>query len=239
MKIRVSVINYANTLPFIYGLQKSEYIQKNSEFTYHYPAQGVASLKNNEVDISIIPIVAINEIPNNSIITNFCISALGKVDSVLLCSSKKLTEITQIEYDKESRTSNKLVTHLCNKVWGINPEFVEPGSNAHAKVIIGDKAFEQAKDYEYIYDLAEAWTYAYSKPFVFACWVANKDIPKEYIQEFNKALEYGVKHIQESILNSEKKYIFNIQNYLTTKIQYDFGNTQKDAMNFFLEQISL
>jgi predicted solute-binding protein len=45
MNIRISIINYSNTIPFIFGLESSEYIKRNSTFFYHYPAQGVELLK--------------------------------------------------------------------------------------------------------------------------------------------------------------------------------------------------
>ncbi len=245
MKIKVSVINYANTIPFVYGLQQSKYLQENSEFQYHYPAQGVEFLQNNEVDLSIIPVAAIQNIPNAKIVSDYCIGANGKVDSVLLCSKVPLENITNICLDYQSKSSNMLAKILAKEVWKIQPEFL-PGNESYdvseveqAKIVIGDRAFEDAKKYKYVYDLAEHWTQAYKLPFVFACWVANKEIPQEYLQEFNTALQYGITHIKQAIQAQKKTYSFDLEQYLNKRIAYDLGNEQQQAKELFLKKAAI
>lgn len=226
MKVRLSNISYANTIPFAYGLHENSYIQKNTVFSSHYPSQGVELMQQNAIDISIIPVAAIPLIPNARIISNYCIAAQGKVDSVLLCSKVPREQITHIALDYQSRTSNVLVQIIAKKLWNINPQYSISSpetslySTADAHVIIGDRALENAHNFEYVYDLAEEWYHLYSLPFIFACWITNKEISNTYMHEFEQSLEHGVSHIQESIQYSNHHYTWNLHEYLTQRIEY-------------------
>lgn len=226
MKVKLSNISYANTIPFGYGFHKNAYIQKNTLFYSHYPAQGVELMQQNAIDISIIPVAAIPFIPNARIISNYCIAAQGKVDSVLLCSTVPREKIMHIALDYQSRTSNVLVQIIAKKLWNISPNYSvsTPKTNMHtdadAYVIIGDRALQNAYKYPYVYDLAEEWYQLHSLPFVFACWVANTTISDTYQEEFEQSLEYGVSHIQESINFAAQQHTWNIYEYLTQRIVY-------------------
>ena len=64
-----------------------------------------------------------------------------------------------------------------------------------AVVLIGDQCFEFENSFRYKIDLAGEWKKFSGLPFVFACWTANKKLDDEFIKEFNKALQLGVKNI--------------------------------------------
>ena len=66
-KVRVSIINYSNTIPFVYGLLTNKELIEQSDFLYHYPSQGVELLNSNDVDISLVPVAAIPDIVNGNI----------------------------------------------------------------------------------------------------------------------------------------------------------------------------
>lgn len=242
MNVRVSIINYANTIPFVYGLERSNYIVKNSDFYFHYPAQALQALQDDLVDISILPIAGLPKLSNPKIISDFCIGAQRKVDSVLLCSHVPLKKIKKIRLDYQSRTSNQLLQILIRDVWKIYPRLL-PGApefdynyEDEARVIIGDRALIEHSEYEHVFDLAEAWYDAYNISFVFACWVANKDLSEEYIKEFNAALRYGVNNIEGSIRAHHSKFEFDIHDYLTNKIGFHLTDERKRSKDLFLEK---
>ncbi len=235
----VSIINYSNTIPFVYGLHHSVELAERTEFSYHYPAQAVEMLRINEVDISIVPVAAIPSIPAGRIISNFCIGARRHVDSVCLCSNVDLSEIQTITLDYQSRTSNLLTKVLCKHVWNINPQFTESSqgyetaNDTSAKVIIGDRALQHKNSFAYSWDLAQEWYKAFGKPFVFACWVANKNVPQDYLQLFEQALNFGVSHIDNAIAYNNTPKSFDIHNYLHNAVSYEFDEEKQEALRLF------
>ncbi|MCQ2959134.1 MAG: menaquinone biosynthesis protein [Bacteroidales bacterium] len=242
MKTRVSIINYSNTIPFTYGLLNSKALQSLAVFSYGYPSQVAGMLCDNKVDLSIISVGAIPLIPNAQIISKYCISATKRVDSVLLCSNVPLDKIERITLDYQSKTSNILVQILAKYVWNISPKF-EMGNEGYeflgdssAKVIIGDRALNNAAKFEYVYDLASEWYNAFKLPFVFAAWVANKKLSESFIQDFDSACEYGINHIDEAIRFTNKSFSFDIHNYLHQSVEFSLNNEKYQAIELFFEK---
>ncbi len=238
--VKVAIISYLNTLPFAYGL-KNHSISKQLEIVVCTPAEGARLLKNNKVDLGIIPVAAIGEISGCKIISNFCIGADKGVESVLLCSGQALPDITEIFADSESMTSVMLSKILCRDYWGISPDyknFIYCGSAdldyLKTYVLIGDKALKEGANFNYVYDLAQEWINFRGKPFVFACWVANKELSEDFIASFNEAIEYGVANIANAL--KEETYGFSYDyayNYLTNHISYNFDNNKKEGLQDF------
>lgn len=242
MKVRVSIINYSNTIPFTYGLLQSKKLASLAEFSYGYPAQVAQKLCHDEVDASIISIEAIPSIPQATIFSDFCISATHKVDSVLLCSPCPLSSIETITLDYQSRTSNTLVQILAACAWQIYPTYqmgregYELAHDGSAKVIIGDRALVNAARYPYVYDLAHEWYTAFGLPFVFACWVANKPLSDEFISVFNEACQYGISHIDDAIESTQKEFQFDIRNYLYQSVEFQLNDAKRASMDLYFEK---
>lgn len=242
MKTRIAIINYSNTIPFTYGLLREKALQGLAEFSYGYPAQVAQKLCKDEVDMSIISVGAIPSIPNANIISNYCISATKRVDSVLLCSNKPIDQVTTITLDYQSRTSNLLVQILAKYAWNISPKFnmgiagYELMDDNSAKVIIGDRALNNAFQFEYVYDLALEWYKTFNMPFVFAAWVANKQIPEEFLHIFESACEYGVTHIDEAIQDAHKTFTFDIIKYLHNSVEYSMSDVKRASIELFFEK---
>ena len=245
MKVRVSIINYSNTIPFQYGLLQNKALQKQSEFLYHYPSQGLDLLLHNKVDICIVPIAAIPHIPHSHIISNYCIGASNKVNSVCLFSNKPILDVTKITLDYQSKTSNLLTKILVHEVWNIQPTFeqgyhgYETANDGSAKVIIGDRALEMHGKFNYVYDLSEEWHKAFGLPFVFACWVANKPISPDYCKLFEESLQFGIEHIDEAIQWANKPVLFDMKSYLKNNIDFNLTNEKRKSMELFYEKAKL
>jgi len=146
--------------------------------------------------------------------------------------------------DYQSRTSVTLVKILAKHLWKIRPvwenateNFETKISGATAAVIIGDRTFGLENKFAYTYDLAEEWEKLTGLPFVFACWVANKKLPDNFVTEFNAALKFGIDNRPALIaeLSKENKYSTDIAHYLNEQIKYDFDEGRKKALNLFLE----
>ncbi len=241
--MKISTISYLNSLPFIYGLQNSPIFSK-IQLQLEVPRQSVQRLLSHEVDIALIPVAAIQLNPELKIISDFCIGATQKVDTVLLMSQCPIEEIKEIYLDWESMTSVRLIKVLMKHFWKQNPEFKNirdykdyQETLPESVVLIGDKTFNTRKQYKYIYDLAETWQHFTQLPFVFACWATNQDLPQPFVQEFNEALRYGITHVDCIVQNYDEKLISKqeLANYYHQAISYTFDADKQKGMQLFFE----
>lgn len=244
--IKISLVSYLNSKPFLYGLEHYK-IHTDMDVSLDIPSVCAQKLIAGEVDLGLIPIAVLPKMNEHYIIGDYCIGAEGKVGSVMLYSNVPLPEIKNILLDYQSYTSVALVKILAKKFWQINPEWIpakvdfEKGITENtAAVIIGDRTFSLKNKYAYAYDLAEEWQKMTQLPFVFACWVANKKLPDSFIKEFNEALSYGVNNRQALIaeLSVNNIYSTDLAFYLNENIKFDFGNSQKKALDLFLNYLS-
>jgi len=108
-------------------------------------------------------------------------------------------------------------------------------------VMIGDKTFTQAPKFRHITDLALEWQKHTSLPFVFACWVANKVLPDFFITQFNKAIEFGITHRENSIALAENPVISSEKmiDYLENSISYEFDEQKQEALHLFLDFLKI
>ncbi len=246
-KIRISAVKYANTYPFIYGLQECGFERKADIVTDH-PADCAEKLIDGRADIGLIPVASLPAIKDSSIISNYCLGANGKVRTVMLLSNCRFEDIETINLDYRSRSSVNLSKVLAKKSWkrefkwkGTSErfDFVNIGKN-EAVVLIGDQCFEYENRYRYRTDLAEEWKNFTGLPFVFACWAANKEIDRSFLTDFDRALSLGVNNIDAvverfgstgTIKGSELK------KYLTENISFDLNEQKREAIHLFLEML--
>jgi chorismate dehydratase len=245
--IKISIVNYTNTLPFKWALKKSELI-KRIDLQEDIPSICAQKLKYKQVDLALVPVAVLSELTNYHIETDFCIGAFKKVDSVKLYSEVPLAQIESITLDYQSRSSITLTKVLCEFFWKIAPKYVDaiPGfekntKHKNASVVIGDRTFDLNGKYNYEYDLAEEWFSFTGLPFVFAAWVSTEMIDPEFIKEFNSVLRYGVEHTGDAINENAGNLLLSKEKaleYLTQRIDYRLNDDKRKAMNLFLEHIA-
>jgi len=241
-RVSISVVNYLNSFPFIEGL-KSSSIADTIELQLDTPSVCASKLIAGTVDIGLVPVAVLRDIPHHQIISNYCIGADGRVDSVLLVSSVPLHEIKDILLDNQSRTSVLLAQVLAAKLWKITPQWIPATddfekqiSGTSAAVVIGDKTFALKNKFPFVYDLAEEWKKLTALPFVFACWVSGRSLPDSFISQFNLALENGLLMRKKIAEEAATQYpAINVKDYLLHKIKYQFDAEQQNALKLFLE----
>lgn len=245
--IKIAAVSYLNTFPFLYGMQKSEFIKNNSELILAYPSECARLLLNKEVNMALVPTGIIPQLKISYIISKYCIGSENKVKSVVLASRVPLKKIREVYLDYQSATSIRLVRILANYYWDINPVWKQsqPGyerliSDTTAGVIIGDRNFVNT-DYEYIYDLGEEWNKFTSLPFVYAVWLSVKPVDPDFKKEFNNALSIGIQDI-DGVCDFYKKRItpgLDAKKYYTENISYFFNDEKSRGMNSFLKYVRL
>jgi len=236
-KIRISAVAYTNTKPFIYGIERSELLNQ-IELSLDIPADCAVKLINNQVDIGLIPVAAIPFVPHANIITNYCIGSVGAVNSVFIFSDVPAPAIKTVKLDPQSHTSNKLAQVLLKFHFKVDVHFItDQEVQTDAIVLIGDRTFGRSNDFEYAYDMGEEWMRFTGLPFVYAAWVANKEIPSTFIANFNNALAFGLAHRTALLKELPTPLNFDLEDYLFYKLDFELTNAKRKALDLFLEYI--
>ncbi len=240
-RIRVGIVNYLNTRPLVYGLSRPP-VSEMIQLVEDYPARLADMLLKDEIDVGLIPVAVIPQLPSYHIIGDYCIGAEGEIASVALFSDVPITEIKKVYLDYQSRTSVALLLYLMKESWGIAPEIIEAKDEYYrseikgttAGLVIGDRAFEQRKISTFIYDLGSEWRSITGLPFVFAAWVSTKKMTDEFIALFNKANSIGLQHIDE-IVNEAAFELYDLKKYFTLHLSYRLDERKIEGMSHFLQ----
>src|SRR4051812_32151352 len=218
--IKVGAVSYLNTKPLMYAFKHG--LQVNGmEITEEYPAKIAAMLLENKIDVGLVPVAIIPKLAEHYIISDYCIGAESAVGSVCLFSEVPLDKIEKVILDYQSKTSVALARVLIKHYWKLPVAFEEARENFRddikgttAAVVIGDRAFEQRKISPYLYDLAETWIDFTGLPFVFAAWVANKQLPADFIHAFNEANKTGLQNI-DAVVKENVSPFYDLKTYFT------------------------
>ena len=238
-KVKISVVSYLNSIPFVYGLEKAA--NKQLAIIKDIPSECASKLIDGRVDIGLIPIAMINKVPNAEIISDYCIAGNGKVASVLLVSNSPIEDVKTIYQDYQSRTSVALAKILMRDYWKKEVEWQEEGTdflqpkNDEGIVIIGDRALKNVDRYKYVYDLSEHWKIHTGLPFVFACWVSNKKIGEDLVNFLNDAFKSSLLEIDNYCDSISTESNVSGRDYLTKYIQYNLTDEARKGMNLFLD----
>lgn len=240
-KIKITAVSYLNTKPLLYGLFKSDIAEK-IELQLNIPSVCAQKLKSGEVDLGLVPVAILPELPHAEIVSDYCIGSEGRVNTVGIFSQRPLEELESIVLDFHSRTSVELLRILLREYWKRSPTLLpgKPGFEERIRgntgaLIIGDRAIEAQGRYDYYYDLGEAWTLHTGLPFVFAAWVATRSIETAFLGEFNNALALGLRHLpQLMFLLPSPAPGFDLKTYFTKNISYNLDQEKHRALNRFL-----
>ncbi len=243
-KIKVGIVNYRNTRPLIYGLERPP-VRELIELVGAYPSKLAQMLVDDEIDVGLIPVAAIPQLPTYHIVGNYCIGTEGEIASVCLFSEVPIHEIRKVWLDYQSRSSVALLKWLMKEYWDIHPEIVKATDEGYrdeikgttAGLVIGDRALEQRKHSTFIFDLGSEWRAITGLPFVFAAWVSKHPLPADFIEMFDKANGLGLKHIDEIVANNPFD-LFDMKKYYTLHLSYELDEQKRKGMIKFLDVIA-
>jgi chorismate dehydratase len=243
-KIKVGIVNYLNTAPLVYGLNNSAIIDK-VDLIADYPANLAQYLLNGEIDVGLVPVAVISQLPQWWLISDYCIGCDGAVASVCIFSDVPIEQTEKVLLDYQSRTSVELAKLLIRNYWKLDvpienatKDFQQQIKGTTAGLVIGDRSFAQRKISKYAYDLGEAWKAYTGLPFVFAAWISNKPLTADFIQSFNEANAYGIENIPKVI---EKMYVngsVNLEDYFRNYISYNLDIDKRKALKKFLQYLN-
>ncbi len=214
------------------------------ELIEDYPSKIANMLLNDEIDVGLVPVAILPQMKQSYIITDYCIGAEQEVASVALFSEVPIDQIETVLLDYQSRTSVILAKILFKEYWkkevvlkDAKEDFRSDIKGSVAGIVIGDRALEQRKISPYMFDLASNWIEFTGFPFVFAAWIANKPLGKEFEDEFNLANADGLQHIDEVV--AEQHFTnFDLKKYYTENISYTLTANKRKGLALFLEKLA-
>jgi chorismate dehydratase len=241
VKISVGAVSYLNTKPLLYGIVRSKELLDQIELVIDYPSRIASMLVQGKIDVGLIPVAAIPQLKEWHIIGDYCIGAEKAVASVCLFSDVPLHQIERVLLDYQSKTSVNLCKVLLKHYWKISPvlenakeDFREHIHGTTAGVVIGDRALEQRLTSPYIYDLAEAWQQFTGLPFVFAAWIANKELPECFCKLFNEANAVGLREL-DKVVDENPYLIYDLNKYFGENINYCLTSEKRKGLEKFLQ----
>ena len=219
-------------------------IKDEIELYLEFPSRLVPLLKNGDIDIALLPVVALAELSDYHIVSDYCISTEDEVASVAIFSQVPLEEIEAVILDYQSRTSVMLTKFLFKKYWkkevrfvpALQEDYYDQISGNTAGLIIGDRALKYTGKSTFHYDLGSAWKAMTGLPFVFAVWVSVKEMRKEFLSRFSAANGLGVDNIDE-VIDQINFPQYDLSLYFKKNISYPLTEIKRKSIQLFLDQV--
>lgn len=230
--MRVGRIPYVNCYPVYGGIDRGA-VAFNATLVDGVPTGLNRMMSDGSLDISVVSAV---EYARDSgrylLLPDMAISCDGPVRSVMLFSKIAVRDLggRRVLVSRSSMTSVELLELLFLERWRVKPEFVPSdaeisdlgrfGDEEHdARLVIGDAALllgselqlpgnDQPVSYQFAYDLGEEWKRWTGLPFVFAVWVAQRNIQVDAALAVHASLiesrNWGLGHIPELALQASQ-----------------------------------
>ena len=182
-------------------------------------------------------------------VAGFCLSASNKAGSNLLYSKKPMEELsgaTIAAATADSTTRKLFQVLLAQKFEGNNNSFVTMPDEHDAFVISGDDALRRrrgARGYGHRYDLGEMWHEMTSLPFVFARWMARKELSKDETLLVEDTLYVGLEDGVDSLfhLSDPKDHLLMMARDIVEYIigyRYFVGLSERKSIDLFKEYLA-
>jgi chorismate dehydratase len=150
-KLRISVVQYLNTAPLVFGFTHGA-LKDKYDLSFTVPSQCADDLRDGRADVAIVPAIEFQRIDNLVVLPDLAIAAKRRVRSLLIVSRKPIAEVQSIALDSSSRSTQALTRILCAEHWRIKPAFFEAKffsaaailEQADAALLIGDPALRLA-----------------------------------------------------------------------------------------------
>ncbi|GIW82007.1 MAG: chorismate dehydratase [Gemmatales bacterium] len=181
MAIRIGAVNYLNTKPLIYDLER---LAPEAQLSLEVPSRLADDLAAARLDVGLIPVIEHFRAGCYTVVPGIAIASRGPVLSVTLFSKAPWPDIRRIALDAGSRTSAALVQILLRKRYGVTPEILSlpldqraEDTDTDAVLLIGDRAMRAClAGFAHAYDLGREWHEWTGLPFVYAFWSVRRGV---------------------------------------------------------------
>jgi len=241
--LKVSVVQYLNSVPLIWGMLRGEQ-QGRYELQFTTPAACADAVHQGKADIGIVPSIEYQRIERAQILSGISIASKSEVKSVLLLSKVPIEKVKTVAVDNSSRTSAALLRILMRKFYSrfitATPSLPKPADmlkRADAALVIGNPALTFDGQVPEVYDLAAEWKKFTGLPFVFALWVGHEDAKlARFRKDFEDSREFGLAHVDEISAEYAPKLNMRpagVKVYLTQNIDYSLDEENRKGLRLF------
>ena len=251
----LGAVSYLNALPLYRTLESRGQVR----VLRAVPSKLAAMLDAGECDAAIMPVVDFLRGFGSQIISDACVGTkpegAGEIQSVLLFHRAPLETLKSVAVDTSSHSSVALTRVLLADAYGVLPPFEEHAPNLaqmlqkhEAALLIGDAALEAKNAVEasidnpraHILDLGAAWKKHTGLPFVFAAWIARKDLSAEDARELGGVLsaarDEGVADLKTIVAQNPIQTELpdsQIEDYFRDAVEYHFSPQHRAAVEEF------
>jgi len=206
------------------------------------PSRLLGHLVERRVDIALLPTIDYQRLDGLIVLPFGAIGCDGPTLTVRLFSKSPFEQTRVVACDPDSHTSVALSKVIFKKRFGLSPTYVDlaeaSGSLDETRLLIGDKVVcEPPLGFAHQLDLGQAWKELTGLPFVFAVWVARKNIDVQGLApRLLAAREAGLANVEQIITTYGVPRGWPIglaRQYLTSYLKYDVGSRQLDAIRLF------
>lgn len=243
--MRIGAVSYLNTKPLVYRLEE---FAPRAEVVFDLPSRLADELAAGKLDVALIPSVEYFQNPDYAIISDACIGCRGPVLSVKLLSRVPMDKIRTLAMDEGSRTSVALVRILLKERYGVSPRLLPfplgmsaKHIEADAVLMIGDRAMHPPAGFSQQWDLGDEWCRWAELPFVFAMWVARKEMLPELGEieiALSRARDAGVANLEEIAKRESASVGLAYEqclSYLRDNLYFFLGPREQRGLQLFRE----
>lgn len=241
-KLKIGHMPYLNSEVFYHALDAD-----SCELVTARPRAMAAAVERGELDGGPLPVAEVFRLGDGvKEVGELGVACHGPALSVLLMSEVPVSELNgkKIAVTEDTATSVQLLRVLSRDNWKIEPELVPPGTDAPAKLVIGDEAnwLKKQGSTPYIYDLAESWYKMTRLPFVFAVWVLRSDVTDDQFAAFEKALTdsycEGRQMVKEIAAKRANEYLDEAETAAYVRhFTYSIGDSERRGMSEFKRRL--
>jgi len=267
--MRVGRIPYLNCAP-VYGAVDRGIVSLDAELVSGVPTVLNRGMAEGTIDVSVVSAVEYaRDAGKYLLLPDLAISCDGDVRSVMLFSTRPATELggERVLVSRSSMTSVALLDLLFEHVWKVKPGFVRGDTEADdlqrdqappvaARLVIGDAALmlrhrehpvaiAHGHEYPFVYDLGAEWKHWTGLPFVFAVWVARREINVRAALQVHGALiesrAWGLAHLTQ--IADDASAICHLPSAIITEylagLDYGLGLEYLEGLSEFFRRLEL
>jgi chorismate dehydratase len=243
-QMQIGAVSYLNSRPLIEGL---EGLLPSANLVLDYPSRLADALSNGQLDVALIPSIEYFRRPGYEVISDACVAARGEVLSVKLYCRVHPGQIRTLALDEGSRTSAALTKVILAERYGVIPkteplrmESATTDSGADAVLLIGDRAMHSPEEsFVEVMDLGQFWYDWTGLPFVFAMWVARREVNTEGVDEaLSHARDLGIANVADIAREESPRLGISetlAHNYLTRNLHYHLTSAERSGLKLFSE----
>jgi chorismate dehydratase len=251
--LKIGLPRYLNTLPLLHFLK----VEGVADLYLLTPSEINSALQNKELQAGLASsLFYAKNFKDFLILPDLSISTVGKVRSVILYHKVPLPELNQcpLGITPETETSFGLLRIILEEFFHIKPEYLilkkkiiqgalkEELFKLSGYLAIGDEALllEREEVFPFSTDLAEIWLKKTHLPFVFALFIARKDLldtEREKLKIFLSALYLsrakGLSALQEIVETSHLPLNKDFALKYLHHLEFDFSGLKQRAFLHF------